>query len=409
MDRGEGLLALAVTDSNGYYKVKHLPPKPCWVSRQNSQFSLGVCRMAILPRKGRSLQLNFGRGPNVSGRLVVNGNAVPDRRVVLTSSFNAALGWFRCNGVTGPQGEFQLAGAPPGRYAVYYEQKSRQGEWIKAANVEIRREDVDLGVIPEVTPDVWITIESPGEGLTVSDVSIHQGTTTIPMGQRIGIAKGPAVEGGPFVFSGLPTGRHTLYVHRGDGICFYRQIEIVPGTQPLDIYLETLEGTSSIQGRIIGNVKGVFLWNKDQTLKGWASLGKSETFSFDRLPAGQYLIGEAGVKAGMTWAEVDLVDGQAEAVNLDVSGIEGAGYGYLNVKVFDDCGIPCGMAEVRLVRQGTDVEPCCTGMVTFFMGAPGPHMLHVRCAGYKDVDEAITFDGTSKAVNRLIRLQRVDQ
>jgi len=203
-------------------------------------------------------------------------------------------------------------------------------------------------------------------------------------------------------------GRHTLSVRRGDGLYFYWQIEIVPGTQPLDIYLDT-QGTSSIQGRVSGGVEKIALWDSDQTLKGSAVLGKDRTFRFDHLPAGKYLMGEAGVIAGVPWAEVDLVDDQAEAVNLDVSGIEGAGYGYLNVKVFDDCGIPCGMAEVRLERQGTDVEPCCTGMVTFFMGASGPHMLHVRCAGYKDVDEAITFDGTSKAIDRFIRLQRVDR
>jgi len=185
-----------VTDSNGYYCAMHLPQQPCWVSRQNSSVTSGVSRMAVLPRKGRSLRLDFGRGPKVSGRLVVNGKAVPDKRVVLTLPSNAALGWFRCNGVTGPQGEFQLAGAPPGRYAVYYEQEGQRGQWIKAANVEIGRADIDLGTVPEATPDVRITIEGSGEGLVVSDVSAWQGTTKLRPGQRIGIAKAPEAEGG---------------------------------------------------------------------------------------------------------------------------------------------------------------------------------------------------------------------
>ncbi|MBE0534815.1 MAG: sigma-70 family RNA polymerase sigma factor [Phycisphaerae bacterium] len=268
-----GRLATTVTDSNGYYCVMHLPQQPCWVSRQNSSVTSGVSRMAILPQKGRSLWLDFGRGPKVSGRLVVNGNVVPDRRVVLTLPSNAALGWFRCNGVTGPQGEFQLAGAPPGRYAVYYKQEGQRSQWIKAADVEIGRTDIDLGTVPEATPDVRITIEESSEELVITDVSAWQGTTKLRPGQRIGIAKAPEAEGGPYVFSNLPTGRHTLSVRRGDGLYFYCQIEIVPGIQPLDIYLDT-QGTSSIQGRVSGDVERIALWNSDQTLKGSVRIGQ---------------------------------------------------------------------------------------------------------------------------------------
>ncbi|MHC4704141.1 MAG: hypothetical protein ACYTFQ_26570, partial [Planctomycetota bacterium] len=146
-DERAGRLATTVTDINGFYRVEGLPEKMCLVRRSNEWESLGVVCRTFLPVNGKTITIDFGGHPRISGQLIVDGQPLPDIKMLMGDAAVAGFGGFKCYAVTGPEGQFVLSGPPQGRWAIYYEQPGKRGEWMKVVEIRVGTDDVELGVV----------------------------------------------------------------------------------------------------------------------------------------------------------------------------------------------------------------------------------------------------------------------
>jgi hypothetical protein len=279
--------------------------------------------------------------------------------------------------------------------------------------VEMGTEDIDLGVVSVETVKVAVMIErAPGDESVIAQVYIEEGTNEY-WGQRMGVLEAPKGEGESYVISGVDAGRHTLKVRRGDTVLFRKEIEIAQGADNVEVLFKMPGGSASVRGRIKGDLERVALWNRDHRMRGSAVLGDDGSFEFANLSAGRYFLGNAADVGQEPFAELEAGGGQVEEIELDVSGFETGGWRRLAVKVFDANGIPCRGADAWIEVDGVEVEPYWkSDDGIFFIGGTGEYVLGVRCAGYKDVDEALvpeTAVGTPETWTKLVRLEKADE
>ncbi len=132
------------TDTNGFYRLDHLPAQECIVYRDHSWKSLGVKSRVVLPQDGQTLRLDFGGSFKVDGMLK---NADGTGRRCRMRLFAWKKDHFECATRADDRGGFGFVGVVPGTYTIEYETADGRSRWQRLATVTVSDQDVDLGVI----------------------------------------------------------------------------------------------------------------------------------------------------------------------------------------------------------------------------------------------------------------------
>jgi len=393
-DEEAGRLGAAVTDSNGFYRVAHLPEKLCYVKRMDEWKTLGVVARAVVPRNGEVIRLDFGGAPIVSGSIVIDGVPLAATRVLLGPADSPHFGMFKCYAVTDEHGAFAFAGAAPGTHGIYYEQPQKQDDWLKIANVTVRNADIDLGVIPGNAAKLFITLNTPAadSGWTVKQIYLSQGKRIYATPMRT--ADAPPEKDKPWVISNVEPGQYTLMIYQ-DSVQWRKEIELEPGRSEWHVSLDVPKLSARLAGHIVGDkVQSASLWREHKDVIAGILPSGDGVYAIENLPAGRYFVGDT---LSLLYdlppiAEFTLAEGESKILDLDLSAKSKTAVTTVIVQVVDETGSLRNDAEVRLAGPLGVIEPAQSAPAGYiFLTAPGEQVLRVEAPGYKPVSRNVTI------------------
>jgi hypothetical protein len=390
--RGEtrGVVATAITDSNGFYAVKGLPRQMCYVHKDEPWNSLGVVSRAFLPFRGKITQLNFGGEPTVTGQLIIDGQPQSNTKVLLGDEKGPYFGLFMCYSNTTSSGMFSFSGVVDGRYSIYYESKQRRGNWIKAANIETGVENMDIGAIPEANNAliVYASSDSNDPNLQIKELYLEEGVRTA--GQRAGHVSRPIVEGEPYIISSLLPGTYTAVVTRIDNVKQRYAVDINQQEQLLSLSL--LSGTSQVSGQYLNSAyNNAILWRQDEAVSCVLKADDNGFFDVKHLPAGEYLIGDSLMLDEISFMRFSLAEGEHKIIEIEPIAL-GAPSALL-VQVVDEDGIPIADSSVLAESGGVLVEPAREWSIgKYFILESNECTVFVYKAGYNEAMRKIILE-----------------
>lgn len=401
-DRAAGLLATAVTDSNGFYRVAHLPETFCYVSRGEEWNCLGVVRRVVMPKDGVTTRLDFGGAPAVSGVVVIDGVPLAGARVLLGPTDSPHFGAFRCFAKTDPQGAFAFTGAVPGTHAVYYERPEKRGDWLRIATVAVAAANVELGVIPGDNVGrllVTLNTSGPASAWTVRSLALCDDGNILSPSLRTAAA--PAEAGRPWVIDNVEPGQYVLTVTREDDVQWRKPVELAPAQGQWQITLDLPRADAKLTGRLLGAAsRGAALWREDKAVFATILPAEDGRYAVEGLPAGRYRVGDnlALVYNVSPAAEFELGDGETRMLDLDLSATPKREVALLIVRIINEAGTPQSEARVTLDGPLGTIEPVqSTPLGRNFLSVPGDHVLHIEAPGCKPVHRAVTLKVTTPA------------
>ncbi len=411
-DEAAGLLGSAVTDSNGFYQVSHLPEKLAYVTRGDGWSGNGVVCRVVAPSNGEIIRLDFGGTPLVSGLVVLDGAPLAKARLLLGDTDSYYSRSFRCFTTTDEQGAFIFRGVSRGTHAVYYARPDRQNDWLKIATFTVADTNTDLGVIPHEASSLMLTIDVPeaDSAWQIENVSIADSDR--PTVGRFREARAPTVADGPWLIENVPAGPYTLTVVRRDGVRWRTQIDLQAGQGPWQVSVTAPQGSAKVSGRVLGDANWLALWREGKDLWSLILARSGAQFSIADLPAGRYFIGNdpAFLAEMPALMEFTLGEGEDNVIDVDTSGESGDPMGFLLVLVVDEKAVPRNDVHAWLEGPHGTVEPLEWSVSGYcFAAAPGQYTLRVEAAGYRPVRTRITLrpfgPAGSKAQTTTVHLQ----
>lgn len=314
-----GRVGIAVTDSNGLYRVGSLPQKLIYVRRGDYTQNLGVVRRAFVPEKGKTKELNFGGEPIISGQAVLGAQPLARAKLLLAEPRNAALGKFKCYAVTDFEGRFYFGGAPPGQYGVYYDPPGERYP-LKLAVIDIGREDEDVGIIGQQMVAVTLSVTAAAAEGPVSDWYIYLQEGTHYWGQRVGPLRKVPEQQGRYVVPNLLAGEYTFTAWRRDYPQIQQTFTVAAGEKELAVPLKIPACTSTIHGSFFNKLnRSVILQKSDMTVTAPITSGEAGQYELTYLPAGQYTIGFYSPKEIVPMMTFSLSEDQTKVVDIDTS------------------------------------------------------------------------------------------
>lgn len=393
-DEEAGRLAMAVTNSQGEYKVQHLPEALCYVSLADEWDRVGVVRQAILPVDGETHRLDFGGPRAMQGMLQVDGAPLADARVQLGGE-SPHFGVFIAFARTDSEGRFTFRGIPPGKRVFHYVAPGTRDEWLRAETVEITRQTTDLGTIDSNTATVTVKITGlPAELADGVRVSMQQYDDVWTQGNSIGV-HAPRRGMSPHIISSIPPGSYEVLASREDHVSLRQRVDVREGQSTVTVELAWPAGRAKLRGNLDDEVTNAErpipprLWSKDRRVSGWI-VPKDGRYELANLPSGEYFLTDKDVRDAAPVVEFRLDDGEDRTLDLTPAtwSPKEVQIGMLTVSCFDDEGVPLPGADVALAPRGGG-EPLrpqsVRDAVTTFVGEPGDYELSVEYAGYVPV------------------------
>ncbi|MHC4154899.1 MAG: hypothetical protein ACYST6_08265 [Planctomycetota bacterium] len=397
-DERAGRLATAVTDSNGFYRVEGLPEQMCLVRRSNEWQSLGVVCRTFLPVNGKKVRIDFGGDPKISGQLIVDGQPLPDVKMLMGDAAVAGFGGFKCYAVTGPEGQFVLSGPPQGRWAIYYEQLGKRNEWMKVAEIDVDAADIELGVVSPALLEEKILIQvkafDANEPLdNISQIVIQKGREIT--GQMVGPATPVAGKKGLYSLESLGPGEYTATVYRTGLPMIREKLEIEEGQQKPALTLQLPRGTASVSGLISRQSQlPLVIVSADQRIIAALEADSDGRYKVEHLPAGRYTVtrwpADEGIGSPMQFT---LSEGENRKFDIDVSRLAEPQVAFLVVQAVNEDGLVLTEADLWLEREGKYIEPTQKSSHGHaFMTQAGEYTLHVTCSGYEEVTRNVSLE-----------------
>ena len=391
-----GLLATAVTDDQGHYRIEHLPATLCLVQRRNADAHLGVVRRAVWPGEGGTIRLDLGGRPKVTGILALDGQPTAQCLVLLADAANPNSATFQCRAITESDGSFVFNGVPGGRYAVYCQPPAEGTRWIKVATVDEAAEDLDLGTVPGTLARVVVTLA----GLTASSVTdwtlyLREGDAF--SGQKIGEVTAPEDVNKPYEITQVLPGSYTLVARSPDGSRqIAKAVEVGVQQTRLDVTIEIPSGTGTVSGAVLNEVGGtLFLFSQDRTLSVRID-GSGGYYRITGLSAGDYFVGNPYLLDKAPLAQFHLADGENKILDIDTWKWSGANQGLLSVQVVSTLGRPLNAAAVWLEGSFGRIDPLIkTDREQVLIAPAGPATLHVSQPGFQSQQRQVQIQANN--------------
>jgi hypothetical protein len=388
-DEEAGRLGMATTDANGFYHVESLPAKMCYVKRQKEWESTGVVRRALVAQNGRTIRVDFGGKPVVTGQVVLGDQFLADHRIQLGATDNAHFGTTKCYALTDVEGNFVFRGVPAGKHSIYYEHPDKRNEWVKIATFEVGSQDLDLATVPEKMSRIQVHVISECEdpNCVITRVYMQEGTGT--WGQKIGDVILPGQPDQPYVITDVIAGKHHLVLCRKDDVRIHEEVEALD--KEVNLELRIPSGTSTVNGRFLGDLQQrLKMWRDDKKLVAYLKPANDGTFQVKNLPAGHYLIGGDTMVDNTALLELDLLEGQSKRIDVDTAEWSMISVGWLLTQIVGPDGAPITGADVWLESHSGVVEPLTDSSGgQYFIAEPGEYTLCVSYPGYKKVSQKV--------------------
>jgi len=304
--------------------------------------------------------------------------------------------------MTDDDGQFAFAGAPPGRYAIYYDRPQKQNDWAKIATIDIGTEDIDLGVIGEQTAGILVSINTGDPNTTLDDVQIYLQEGTEIWGQRIGDVEELSGEDSQYAIRNVPPGTYTVSLIRTDRVIFREEVELKAGGDDIRVSLQIGKSTAGVLGQFVGeSQQGLVMWRQDKKVIAYVIPDEEGTFKINNLPPGQYLIGGNLMYEKSTLATFELIEGQTTTVDLDISNLFDQPVASLHTLIISDNGIPLSGAEVWLEGNAGEINPAIvSSQGLYFLTEPGDYTLHAAYPGYKEATTNIYLEAKDATTAR---------
>jgi len=383
-----GRLATVVTDSAGFYRTTGLPEKICEVRRSNLWNSIGVTRRVIVPANGKTFKLDFGGKNTVAGRVIIDGTPLANTKLLLGDVATPSSGILTCYAMTDDEGRFVFAGPPPGQYAIYYKRPQKRNDQVKIATIDVGTESTDIGVIPEQTTKVLVSVSTadPNVILDAARVYLYEETG---FGRRpMGEIKQQDNKDGRYVINNVAQGKYTIYLMRADHVIFFEEFEVASTGTDTEVLVEMGKNPAKVVGRLSGeSQQGLVIWRQDKKVMADIRPGEDGAFRIDSLPPGQYSIGGSLMyhynKGAL--ATFELMEGQTKAVDLDISNLFDQSFASLQTLIISNNGIPLSGSEVWLEGDTGEIDPVMvSSQGQSFLTEAGNYTLHAAYPGYTE-------------------------
>lgn len=411
-DEEAGRLGMATTDAKGFYHVEGLPEKMCYVKRQNEWESTGVVRRALVPQNDKTIRLDFGGKPVVTGQVILGDRFLANHRIQLGAVDNPHFGTTKCYALTDIEGNFVFRGVPAGKHSIYYEHPNKRNEWVKIATFNVGNQDLDLGIVPEQMSRIRVNVinEQKDPNCVITRVYLQEGTEI--WGQKMGDVVPPDQPDQPYVITNVMPGNHRLVLLRKDEVMICQEMEVAD--EKVDLELKVPSGTSAISGRFLSDSQQwVMMWREDKKLVAYLKPGKDETFKVKNLPTGHYLVGGNTMLDNAALLEFDLLYGQSKRIDIDTTEWSKMSLGWLLTQIVGPDGSPITGADVWLESHSGVVEPLYNSTQgQYFITEPGEYTLCASYPGYTKVTQQVFVRSHDLQINQaklspvVIRLEK---
>ena len=389
--------APVVTDSNGYYSVAGLSEGIYYITRQDIDKTMGVVKRSVIPLNGDTVRLDFGGKPVITGTIIFDGQPFANQKVTLSAADSPESYAFTCYCLTDNNGRFRFAGAPTGKYSVYYRRPpTTEYRSTKLTTFSVEGKDIDLGVIPQQpTCKVLVYPDNEANDPNWDTAKIYLMEGFHGKSARTVIFADKPEPGQPYVFSNIQAGDYSIVVSRTDGLNMQQEIKVE--AKETSASLKMPVSTASISGRITGaqptiekQFRMLAIWQKDDKVIAYIKIKEDSTYRKDNLPAGRYSIGGNPRDPNHSLLEVELLEGEQKNIDIDASASSVAKLAMagLRVNVVDKSGIPIPGVAVVLEGYSGTIEPLGG---EYFMAKPGNYILRASYPGFKESRQQITM------------------
>lgn len=424
--RHQNEFAAAITDENGYYEVRHLPEQLVFVVRDDESSALGVVRQAILPANGQKRKLDFGSSMNVvdhvqaskvSGRLLLNGKPVADRKLLLAgeSPHSASLGAYT---KTDSDGSFVFLGIPFGEHFLYCAEDEPRPQWWRIRALRINSTARNFGRIEHNTGTFTVHLKGRSEAVGhPTRAFLHKQEPGQPNGRDAGIFARPHEKDGLFIFEQVPVGKYIVGgvfgekpsaenrppVDMGEERQVRKAVETTATKASEDVSIELPPGTAVFRGTIEPSLRepGMPCWltlrtNQDAYIAR-VRIREDRTFEATDLPEAEYQVTLMRSMPSRTLSDtlgkVVLKAGESITFPVTKGTIEPStkNDGALFVSVVTSEGIPLPGCEIHLTGPGGSLSPKWInpdGRV-MFQGSPGKYELAVSFSEFKPAMQSV--------------------
>jgi hypothetical protein len=391
-DDKAGRFATVTTDVNGYYRVGGLPEQLLTVKRQKGWDSMGVICRVFVPTLGRVSRIDLGGRPIVSGRIIVNGIPMANRRIVLASPISPKTDIFRCYAMTGPDGKFTFRGVPNGEWQIYCEDTETRGNWIRITKAEVVGQDVNLDVVSVRLSTIYARVKyEPGaQKWDIKYAHLQAGDKPWGVLEKkvIPLTK----ETDPYIITNLPAGKYYLTLMRQDYVSFRQSIEV--NEMDVNVAVRIPKCTSGIRGRLADKFKaGQTIWTRDKSIVGYIKPDADFNFKLDNLPAGHYYVGGNMLIDSAALLGFDLAEGEQKVLDVNIPDDYKNKRNPLYVMAIDENGVPLLGAKARLSGSEGTIEPVIdSSQGIYFTVKQGSYTLQVDCPGYKTRTQQVSVE-----------------
>ncbi|MHC4694830.1 MAG: hypothetical protein ACYS67_19010, partial [Planctomycetota bacterium] len=379
--------ATATTDPNGFYRMKHLPGELIYITVGNAYQKTGVVGQGIVPANNESTRLDFGGGPVVKGRIVLNGKSLAQTRLKLTLGDPTASGLYICQANTDENGQFMLRASIAGTYTLSYNKRTKAStsQNFKLLDVAVGQKDIDLGVIPAKGKTLRVQVEILGE--TEEKVRWFLLRENDPLyGACVYWVDQPALSDMPLQIDNLRPGLFYAVAYL-DGRGQYRlPIEITKESDSFDITFPIQDGHITLTGTYPQDISHVRFTNKDMTISKviFASRAKKTgKYRIDGLVPGTYFLSPK-------WPDftdslvVTIPNTYEYTFDLDSAVVREKLKEDLFVHVMDEDGYPVENAAIWIECNGKILHPAWyDGYSGRFYLRSGKHVIHAKKEGLK--------------------------
>ncbi len=377
----------ATTDANGFYRMKHLPGELIYITVGNAYQKTGVVGQCIVPSNNESTRLDFGGGPVVKGRIILNGKPLAQTKLKLTLGDPTSSALYRCQANTDDNGRFMLRAGIGGTYTLSYDKRTKAStsQNFKLLDFVVGQKDIDLGVIPDKEKTLRVRVEIIGE--TEEKIRWFLLRENDPIyGACVYWADQPTLSDMPLQIDYLRPGFYYAIAHL-DGRGEYRlPIEITKENDSFDITFPIQDGHVTLTGTYPQDISHIMITNKDMTIFKFISASQAKEtgkYRIDGLLPGTYFLNPK-------WSDfrdslvVTIPNTHEHTFDLDLVVLQEKLKEHLFVHVMDKDGYPVENAAIWIEYNGKILRPAWYDAYSgrFYLRG-GKHIIHAEKDGLK--------------------------
>lgn len=400
------ILATAISDPNGFYRITGLPEEVCYLIRQDEWDTFGVVRRTVAPQYGKTMHVDFGGTNMVTGQVILEGIPLANQKVIISSPYIYYTGFLKAVVKTDSEGRFVCLGMDPGNYGVFYEMNRKRSDWFRLTEFEMDSAYKDLGIIPKEFSILYLAVQQPaGSPWDISSIYFKSETrdSSVAIPYEFVINSNQPYKVGP-----VPPGRYSISVYRSDNTSYTKKIEIPQEDKEVTETILLPEGNSAIYGTIADGIDSIVLQSIDESIQGYIRKNDEGRYKISHLPAGEYCLGFYPLKKDNAIA-FSLLPKQSLEFHIDPSLFDFSATAVLaSVSIVSETGAPCNNALAYLSANGKIIEPEREfGWRKVFIVAPDHYLLHISCEDYQDVQKEISIKPVPPGENPNIKQNRI--